>query len=77
MGVPGDSGRGEVRAHIVLRPGQQATAEEIIAFCQGRLRSYQVPRRVRFREEMPRSFVGKVLRQKLVEEELDGDGERG
>ena len=71
IGVQGADGRGEVRVHIVLCPGQQATAEEIIAFCQGRLRSYQVPRRVRFRDQMPRSFVGKVLRQKLVEEELN------
>jgi long-chain acyl-CoA synthetase len=69
IGVTSSDGRGQVRVHVVLRPGQQATAEEIIAFCQSRLRSYQVPRRVRFREQMPRSFVGKVLRQQLVEEE--------
>jgi long-chain acyl-CoA synthetase len=69
IGVPGDDGRGEVRVHIVLRPGQRATAEEIIAFCQDRLRPSQVPRQVRFREEMPRSFVGKVLRRQLLEEE--------
>ena len=72
IGVPGADGRGEVRAHAVLRPGHQATAEEIIEFCQGRLRPYQVPRRIRFREEMPRSFVGKVLRKELVDEELAG-----
>ncbi len=69
IGVPGDDGRGEVRVYIVLRPGQRATAEEIIAFCQDRLRPSQVPRQVRFREEMPRSFVGKVLRRQLLEEE--------
>ncbi len=73
FGVPGADRRGEVRAHVVLRPGAQATEEEIIAFCQGRLRSYQVPRRVRFRERLPRSFVGKVLRRQLVEEELARD----
>ncbi len=70
IGAPGADGRGEVRVHIVLRPGHQATAEEIIAFCQGRLRPSQVPRQVRFREQMPRSFVGKVLRHRLREEEL-------
>ncbi|MCL7452452.1 MAG: alpha/beta fold hydrolase [Anaerolineae bacterium] len=70
IGVPGPDGRGEVRAHIVLRPGHQATAGEILAFCEGRLRSYQIPRRVRFRAEMPRSFVGKIMRQQLVQEEL-------
>jgi long-chain acyl-CoA synthetase len=70
FGVPGASGRGEVRAHVVLRPGHQATADDIIAFCQSRLRSYQVPRQIGFREGLPRSFVGKVLRQQLVAEEL-------
>ena len=75
IGVPGSDGRGEVRAHIVLRPGQQVSAKEILAFCEGRLRSYQVPRRVRFREELPRSFVGKVLRQQLVQEELAAERE--
>jgi long-chain acyl-CoA synthetase len=54
-----------------LRPGHQATAEEIISFCRDRLRTYQVPQQVRFREQMPRSFVGKVLRRQLVEEERE------
>ena len=69
VGAPGADGRGEVRVHIVLRPGHQATAGEIIAFCRSRLRPSQVPRKVCFREQMPRSFVGKVLRQRLREEE--------
>jgi long-chain acyl-CoA synthetase len=70
IGVPGADGRGEVRVHVVLRPGLQATEEEIIAFCRERLRSYQVPQRVRFRDHLPRSFMGKILRRQLVEEEL-------
>jgi long-chain acyl-CoA synthetase len=70
IGVPGADGRGEVRVHVVLRPGHRATAKEIIAFCRQRLRPSQVPRQVCFREQMPRSFVGKILRHKLVEEEL-------
>jgi len=70
IGAQGSSGRGQVRACVVLRPGFQATEEEIITFCQDRLRTYQVPRRVYFREELPRSFVGKVLRRQLVQEEL-------
>jgi long-chain acyl-CoA synthetase len=70
IGLPGSDGRSQVCVHVVLRPNHQATVGEIIAFCQQRLRSYQVPRKVRFREQMPRSFVGKVLRQQLVQEEL-------
>jgi long-chain acyl-CoA synthetase len=76
IGVPGSDGRGEVRAHIVLRPGQRATTEEILAFCEGRLRSYQIPKQVRLREELPRSFVGKVLRHQLVQEELAAGEQR-
>jgi long-chain acyl-CoA synthetase len=75
VGAPGADGRGEVRVHVVLRPGHQATAEEIVAFCRGRLRPSQVPKRVRFREQMPRSFMGKVLRHKLREEELAAEDE--
>nr|NIV38494.1 long-chain fatty acid--CoA ligase [Anaerolineae bacterium] len=57
-------------ACIVLRPSLEATEEEIIEFCRDRLRSYQVPRRVYFCQELPRSFVGKVLRRQLVEGKL-------
>jgi long-chain acyl-CoA synthetase len=70
VGMPGAGGRGEVHAHVVLRQGHRATAQGIIDFCQGRLRSYQVPKQVHLREELPRSFVGKVLRQRLVDENL-------
>jgi long-chain acyl-CoA synthetase len=70
IGMPGADGQGEVRVHVVPRPGHEVTEEEIITFSQGRLRSYQVPKRVCFREKMPRSFVGKVLRQQLIAEEL-------
>jgi len=70
IGARGDDGRGEVRACIVLRPGLMATQEEVVEFCRGRLRTYQIPRRIYFREDLPRSFVGKVLRRQLVDEEL-------
>ena len=70
IGVPGPHGEGEVRAHVVLRPGEQATEADIIAFCQERLRPYQVPASVRVRVQMPRSFIGRILRHQLVEEEL-------
>jgi long-chain acyl-CoA synthetase len=70
IGLTGADGRGQVRAHVVLRPGHQATEEEILAFCRDRLRDHQVPHRIRFRRQMPRSFVGKVLRRQLIEEDL-------
>ncbi|MFC2029585.1 alpha/beta fold hydrolase [Chloroflexota bacterium] len=68
---PGESReRSEVRIHVVLRPGYSASEEELCAFCRDRLRSYQAPCQVRFRDHLPRSFVGKVLRHRLVADEL-------
>jgi long-chain acyl-CoA synthetase len=67
IGVP-DERRGEtVKAVIVLKEGQTATAEEIIAFCRERMAAYRVPRIVEFRDELPKSMVGKVLRRELRE----------
>jgi long-chain acyl-CoA synthetase len=67
-GVP-DEAKGEVaKAWVVLRPGQQAGAEELRAFCRERLAPYKVPATVEFRAELPKSMVGKVLRRALTAE---------
>ncbi len=69
VGVP-DPRRGEtVKAFLVLKPGETATEQEIIAFCKERLAPYKVPKLVEFRTELPKSAVGKLLRRALVEEE--------
>ena len=68
-GVP-DSYRGEVvKAFVVLRPGEQATTDEIREFAKARLAGYKVPRSVEFRDDLPKTMIGKVLRRALVEEE--------
>jgi long-chain acyl-CoA synthetase len=65
-----DPYRGEtVKAYIVQRPGQTATAEEIIAFCKERLAPYKVPKLIEFRDALPKSVIGKILRKILREEE--------
>jgi long-chain acyl-CoA synthetase len=67
-GVP-DGYRGEiVKAFVVLRSGEQATADEIREFAKTRLAAYKVPRSVEFRDELPKTMIGKVLRRALVEE---------
>ena len=69
-GVP-DLVKGEVaKAWVVLRSGQQATEEELRAYCKERLAPYKVPARVEFRTELPKTMVGKVLRRALVAGEL-------
>lgn len=68
-GVP-DPYRGEsVKAYVVLRSGETATPDELIAFCAKSLAKYKVPKQVEFRSELPKTMVGKVLRRVLVEEE--------
>jgi long-chain acyl-CoA synthetase len=72
VGIPGEGGDGEeVKAFVVLKRGEMATPEEIIAVCQGRLEDYKVPKAVEFRMELPKTMVGKVLRRILVEEDTN------
>jgi long-chain acyl-CoA synthetase len=69
IGIP-DAERGEVvKAFVVLKPGQQATAAEIIEHCRTSLTRYKVPHEVEFRAELPKSLIGKVLRRQLAEED--------
>jgi long-chain acyl-CoA synthetase len=69
IGVP-DERRGEtVKAFIVLKEGETATADEIIAFCREQMAAYRTPRIVEFRTDLPKSILGKVLRRELREED--------
>jgi len=67
-GVP-DPYRGEtVKAWVVVKPGESLTEEEIKAWCAERLAKYKVPTFVEFRDELPKTTVGKILRRELVRE---------
>ena len=69
VGVP-DEYRGEtVKAYLVLKEGHQVTAEEITSFCRKHLAPFKVPKQVEFRDDLPKTMVGKILRRVLVEEE--------
>lgn len=56
-----------IKAVVVLKRGEKATAEELLALCRERLDAYKVPNSIEFRSALPRNFVGKVLRRLLVE----------
>jgi long-chain acyl-CoA synthetase len=69
IGVPHPY-RGEtVKAFVVLKSGESATEEEVIQFCEERLAKYKVPKFVEFRDSLPKTGVGKILRKILREEE--------
>ncbi len=68
LGIPDDYWGEAVKAIIVLKPGQTATEQEIIGLCKERLASYKKPKTVEFREELPRSPTGKILKRKIREE---------
>ncbi|MNM65624.1 Long-chain-fatty-acid--CoA ligase [compost metagenome] len=65
IGIPSDRWGETVHAVIVLKPGATATPEEIIAHCRERIAGYKCPRSVEFRDALPLSSVGKVLKTEL------------
>jgi long-chain acyl-CoA synthetase len=69
VGVP-DEYRGEtVKAFLVLKPGHSATANELEAHCRKQLAAYKIPRLIEFRESLPKTAVGKILRRVLAAQE--------
>lgn len=68
-GIP-DPYRGEtVKAYVVLKKGVHVTEEELNQFARKSLASYKVPRSYEFRDELPKTTIGKILRRVLIEEE--------
>jgi long-chain acyl-CoA synthetase len=63
-----DERRGEtVKAFVVVKDGETTTEEELVTFCRENLAAYKVPRIIEFRDDLPKSMVGKVLRRELRE----------
>ena len=72
-GIP-DPYRGEtVKAWIVLKEGETATEDELKAFCKESLASYKVPTHYEFRDELPKTTVGKILRRELVRQHKEAE----
>ncbi len=68
-GVPDPKSIERVKAYIVLKPGQTATVEEIMDYCRERLTGYKRPSIIEFRDSLPKTMVGKILRRQLVAED--------
>lgn len=71
VGIP-HSSKGEViKAYIVPEDGVELDKAEVLAYCRERLAQFKVPRQIEFRDALPRTMVGKVLRRILRAEELE------
>ncbi len=67
IGVPDEESGEAVKIFVVLRPGAVLSSEDLRAHCRANLAAYKVPRLVEFRDELPKSNVGKILRRELRE----------
>ena len=71
IGIP-DPKRGEnIKTFVVLKEDETATEEEMIEFCKSKLAKYKLPTEIEFRDELPKSNVGKILRKQLRAEEME------
>ena len=66
-------GQEALKAWIVLKPEQRAAADDIIDFLADALAPYEIPRRISFIDELPKTAVGKTLRHELVKMELESE----
>jgi fatty-acyl-CoA synthase len=71
IGVPHPKWQEVGKAIVVLKEGQTLTEEEVIAFCQGKLARFKIPKSVAFTDQLPRTAAGKVLKRELREKYSD------
>jgi len=70
-GIPDPESGEAVKAWVVLKQGQSASEEELIEWCKKDLAGYKIPKQIEFRDELPKTNVGKILRRELAKEERD------
>ncbi len=69
IGIGHEAGKQKIKAFVVPRPNSALSQEDLLEICRKRLEAYAVPWEIEFRQKLPRSFIGKVLRRVLFEEE--------
>ena len=70
IGVPDKKSGEAIKVFIVVRPGESLTEEQVIEHMRSNLTSYKIARQIEFRDELPTTNVGKILRRALRDEEL-------
>jgi fatty-acyl-CoA synthase len=72
IGVPDEKWGEAVKGIVVLKPGQEAAAEEIISFCRGRMTHYKAPKSIDFVDALPRTGSGKIQKKALRDKYWEG-----
>lgn len=70
IGVPDEKSGEAIKVFVVMRPGQSLTREQVVNHMRENLTAYKVARLVEFRDSLPTTNVGKILRRELRDEEL-------
>ncbi len=73
-GVPHPQYGETVKAWVVFKPGEKATVDELKAWCKDKLTDYKIPREIEFRDELPKTQIGKILRRELVRQHKEKAG---
>jgi len=68
-GIPDQKQVEAVKAWVTLRPGEKVTEDDLQTYCRERLTAYKVPKFIEFRDALPKTLVGKILRRVLQDEE--------
>jgi acyl-CoA synthetase (AMP-forming)/AMP-acid ligase II len=73
IGIPSGFGSGEeeVKAYVLLKPGQNTTPEDILLWCKGKLAEFKIPRFLEFRTEFPKSAIGRIQKNVLKTQNQD------
>jgi long-chain acyl-CoA synthetase len=70
IGMPHPTRGEQVKVFVVLKEGETSDQKEMIAYCKTKLATYKLPTEIEFRDELPKSNVGKILKKDLRAEEL-------
>nr|WP_241504144.1 hypothetical protein [Cytobacillus horneckiae] len=68
FGVPDPYLGEKLYAVVILKEGAKLTDKELSSWCEGKIARYKIPRVIEFRDSLPKTIVGKILRRTLVEE---------
>ncbi|MBC9251595.1 long-chain fatty acid--CoA ligase [Pseudomonas alcaligenes] len=70
IGIPDERSGEAIKVFVVVKPGESLTKDQVMEHMRGNLTGYKVPRSVEFRDSLPTTNVGKILRRELRDQEL-------